>query len=112
MTHSFATLRSSDLIATKYQSVPSAVLYSGGSLLSWNRFGSMPSLILFAKASNIFCASSNLPVLNVSPGKEIIVSRLQSVKDRKSTRLELQSLMRISYAGFCLKKKKTTRQQQ
>src|SRR3546814_7051074 len=29
-------------------------------------------------------------------------------RDRKSTRLELQSLMRISYAVFCLKKKKTT----
>src|SRR3546814_3673566 len=28
--------------------------------------------------------------------------------DRKSTRSELQSLMRISYAVFCLKKKKTT----
>src|SRR3546814_2229169 len=27
--------------------------------------------------------------------------------DRKSTRPELQSLMRISYAVFCLKKKKT-----
>src|SRR3546814_4909312 len=27
--------------------------------------------------------------------------------DRKSTRLKLQSLMRISYAVFCLKKKKT-----
>src|SRR3546814_10414974 len=27
-------------------------------------------------------------------------------KDRKSTRLNLQSLMRISYAVFCLKKKK------
>src|SRR3546814_2654782 len=26
-------------------------------------------------------------------------------RDRKSTRLELQSLMRISYAVFCLKKK-------
>src|SRR3546814_5464625 len=29
------------------------------------------------------------------------------VVDRKSTRLKLQSLMRISYAVFCLKKKKT-----
>src|SRR3546814_10495081 len=29
------------------------------------------------------------------------------VLDRKSTRLKLQSLMRISYAYFCLKKKKT-----
>src|SRR3546814_1155689 len=28
------------------------------------------------------------------------------ILDRKSTRLELQSLMRISYAVFCLKKKK------
>src|SRR3546814_5874110 len=28
--------------------------------------------------------------------------------DRKSTRSELQSLMRISYAVFCLKKKKIT----
>src|SRR3546814_999219 len=27
-------------------------------------------------------------------------------RDRKSTRLKLQSLMRISYAVFCLKKKK------
>src|SRR3546814_1961206 len=29
--------------------------------------------------------------------------------DRKSTRLELQSLMRISYAVFCLKKKQLQR---
>src|SRR3546814_1630310 len=29
-----------------------------------------------------------------------------SGEDRKSTRLKLQSLMRISYAVFCLKKKK------
>src|SRR3546814_4535211 len=28
------------------------------------------------------------------------------LQDRKSTRLKLQSLMRISYAVFCLKKKK------
>src|SRR3546814_10268328 len=31
-------------------------------------------------------------------------------RDRKSTRLELQSLMRISYAVFCLKKTKQTQQ--
>src|SRR3546814_5771312 len=31
---------------------------------------------------------------------------LEGIEDRKSTRLELQSLMRISYAVFCLKKKK------
>src|SRR3546814_2206945 len=32
--------------------------------------------------------------------------RRLSSRDRKSTRLELQSLMRISYAVFCLKNKK------
>src|SRR3546814_7556710 len=32
--------------------------------------------------------------------------------DRKSTRLELQSLMRISYAVFCLKKKHNTKNPQ
>src|SRR3546814_4445198 len=30
-------------------------------------------------------------------------------RDRKSTRLELQSIISISYAVFCLKKQKTTR---
>src|SRR3546814_9141517 len=34
--------------------------------------------------------------------------QLEQVIDRKSTRLKLQSLMRISYAVFCLKKKKKT----
>src|SRR3546814_5851722 len=33
---------------------------------------------------------------------------LPLLEDRKSTRSELQSLMRISYAVFCLKKKKIT----
>src|SRR3546814_7137824 len=32
--------------------------------------------------------------------------RADRLGDRKSTRLKLQSLMRISYAVFCLKKKK------
>src|SRR3546814_3732685 len=35
-----------------------------------------------------------------------IMRRILRKIDRKSTRLELQSLMRISYAVFCLKKKK------
>src|SRR3546814_3562455 len=38
----------------------------------------------------------------VEPGAHV---RSQGDVDRKSTRLELQSLMRISYAVFCLKKK-------
>src|SRR3546814_2642199 len=33
--------------------------------------------------------------------------RADPFQDRKSTRLNFQSLMRISYAVFCLKKKKT-----
>src|SRR3546814_9944666 len=37
----------------------------------------------------------------------VVVDGLQiEIEDRKSTRSELQSLMRISYAVFCLKKKK------
>src|SRR3546814_5981586 len=36
---------------------------------------------------------------------------LSEGRDRKSTRLNSQSLMRISYAVFCLKKKTNTTQQ-
>src|SRR3546814_5038234 len=40
---------------------------------------------------------------------QIVFSAGERVEqDRKSTRPELQSLMRISYAVFCLKKKKHT----
>src|SRR3546814_1276744 len=35
----------------------------------------------------------------------LVMGTSDLVKDRKSTRSELQSLMRISYAVFCLKKK-------
>src|SRR3546814_6069393 len=35
------------------------------------------------------------------------VAAVIAAADRKSTRLNFQSLMRISYAVFCLKKKKT-----
>src|SRR3546814_7486400 len=38
-------------------------------------------------------------------------TRLRLGSDRKSTRLELQSLMRISYAVFCLKKTRTKHRQ-
>src|SRR3546814_5157117 len=37
-------------------------------------------------------------------GREVVAAPLVRRRDRKSTR-ELQSLMRISYAVFCLKKK-------
>src|SRR3546814_1391591 len=42
------------------------------------------------------------------PGHDAAEPRRPS--DRKSTTSELQSLMRISYAVFCLKKKKKTNQ--
>src|SRR3546814_5548964 len=37
-----------------------------------------------------------------------VICKIWHTGDRKSTRLELQSLMRISYAVFCLKKKNKT----
>src|SRR3546814_8483628 len=46
----------------------------------------------------------------VKPAVEPFGERPQKGEDRKSTR-ELQSLMRISYAVFCLKKKKRKHQQ-
>src|SRR3546814_7357871 len=50
-----------------------------------------------------------LPLIGVERGErgEQIVEHLRVERvDRKSTRSELQSLMRITYAVFCLKKKK------
>src|SRR3546814_4736311 len=38
--------------------------------------------------------------------KSQVLSKIKLARDRKSTRLNSQSLMRISYAVFCLKKKK------
>src|SRR3546814_3426949 len=48
-------------------------------------------------------AGASLGILDRIAGLFGIVTRAQ--QDRKSTRLNLQSLMRISYAVFCLKKK-------
>src|SRR3546814_4995841 len=50
-------------------------------------------------------------------GKEILARALHDASSRQHKRSEehtseLQSLMRISYAVFCLKKKKTTQQEQ
>src|SRR3546814_6458127 len=54
-------------------------------------------------------ARSNLPqtAIRDASGCSGSTRRLSSL-DRKSTRLNSQSLMRISYAVFCLKKKKNT----
>src|SRR3546814_2930552 len=55
------------------------------------------------------CPKKNMPMAR--GGRERIVNQktvvvVASVRDRKSTTSELQSLMRISYAVFCLTKKK------
>src|SRR3546814_5935539 len=48
----------------------------------------------------------------LTTGKPGAQSGLVEALDRKSNTSELQSLMRISYAVFCLKKKKTAKQNQ
>src|SRR3546814_5469260 len=47
---------------------------------------------------------TGLPVLSIVPRREMLASYGRSEEHTS----ELQSLMRISYAVFCLKKKKTT----
>src|SRR3546814_1554788 len=76
-------------------------------------------LIVLARAGQVLTAVSVLGVawvlfriaLPALPNDQGAVDVLrnafsESSIDRKSTRLKLQSLMRISYAVFCLKKKK------
>ena len=65
-------------IARTYQSVASIVLYSGATLPSGKRLGSMPWLTNWAKARRIGAASSGRPAASASPGRLIIVSRPQS----------------------------------
>src|SRR3546814_3418070 len=47
---------------------------------------------------------------HVAPDAAVLWTPALRLGDRKSTRLKLQSLMRISYAVFCLKKKTKTSQ--
>src|SRR3546814_4355753 len=64
------------------------------------------------------CTLSIISCANISPVRAaaaVMMSRLPAYRGRKSPSprseehtSELQSLMRISYAVFCLKKKKTT----
>src|SRR3546814_18941691 len=55
-----------------------------------------------------FIASSNRWRLAPGAGKTGPISRLMISRRSEEHTSELQSLMRISYAVFCLKKKKTT----
>src|SRR3546814_6721057 len=64
---------------------------------------------LIAKAAAVTGLSANIGLVRQAMrqwmplGMNIVII---GSGDRKSTRLALQSLMRISYAAFCLKKKK------
>src|SRR3546814_10806781 len=65
----------------------------GGDCLN---YGCVPSKALLAAGHAARAAGGGVPFGIAAPG---------SMGDRKSTRSELQSLMRLSYAVFCLKKK-------
>src|SRR3546814_3024420 len=62
-------------------------------------------LALADRAAGRFLDDTHCHVITLSQP----ISRHPSNSDRKSTRPELQSLMRISYAVFCLKKNNTNR---
>src|SRR3546814_10904092 len=112
MTHSFPTRRSSDLIKqaairaigageTKYTPIPGTLALRKAIAAKFERENGLT----YDPASQITVGCGGKHVIfnalmaTLDPGDEVIV-------DRKSTRLNFQSLMRISYAVFCLKKKK------
>src|SRR3546814_2574447 len=59
---------------------------------------------IYARLHNPTVARTEQAVATLE-GTEACVAFGSGMADRKSTRLNLQSLMRISYAVFCLKKK-------
>src|SRR3546814_7535230 len=73
-------------------------------------FRSKLSITANSQMDDITLALDKLPqaVASLDSQREGLVKMLKSLAelDRKSTTSELQSLMRISYAVFCLKKKK------
>src|SRR3546814_4369839 len=95
VTHSFPTRRSSDLAFIRAlgqaAQAPGRVYFTGGaSAVVWTRF-SAPS----RRSKNRSSSMSNSPRPMISRSEEHTS--------------ELQSLMRISYAVFCLNKKKNTK---
>src|SRR3546814_1295866 len=50
----------------------------------------------------------NAPILSIAERASAVASTLKSIKRSEEHTSELQSLMRISYAVFCLKKKNRT----
>src|SRR3546814_3162535 len=54
-----------------------------------------------------FVISPSRPIVNASPPAMTVIRGVQMQRRSEEHTSELQSLMRISYAVFCLKKKKT-----
>src|SRR3546814_6106546 len=59
------------------------------------------------RGSAVVARDRSLPQKRRRARARAIGARLKDREDRKSTRLNSKSLMRISYAVFCLKKKNT-----
>src|SRR3546814_1719381 len=57
------------------------------------------------RAEDLLLRDGHVVLHAVEDGRLDVVAAALGEKDRKSTRPELQSLMRISYAVLCLKKK-------
>src|SRR3546814_6806913 len=78
---------------TLFRSWLSASTRLVSSYVSLAEHGLLKGSLIFAYIATAIGLAITLPILLVA-------------RDRKSTTSELQSLMRISYAVFCLKKKK------
>src|SRR3546814_6051805 len=78
-------------------------------------FGNKPSVLvgdfLFARAFQLMVENGSIDVLRILSQASAVIAEgevLQLARSEEHTS-ELQSLMRISYAVFCLKKKKKNR---
>src|SRR3546814_5305948 len=100
LTHSFPTRRSSDLWASA----------SAGAALRFR--AASPNSMLVSRRSGVNRSMSACPTSAVTGGApsssaaNVTTTKPPSCRSEEHTS-ELQSLMRISYAVFCLKKKKT-----
>src|SRR3546814_5066227 len=108
MTHSFPTRRSSDLTIDSFESVKFSYFCTISELDICLTMSSLVKICSNNKCSSVATymgwhqSSSSLIV---SPLLCLIQKTILSRSEEHTS--ELQSLMRISYAVFCLKKKKT-----
>src|SRR3546814_7070519 len=108
---------SSDLITVTNFRVPSASIDQSTQmqLRIEDALKSLPEVALvFSKNGNADLGTDPMPpnasdTYVIPKPEDEWTAEVKSKEDRKSTRIELQSLMRISYTVFCLKKKKIRR---